>query len=295
MKKVKLKPQWLKKKIFYSQENQEITKWIRQQKLHTVCEEARCPNRSECYHSRTATFLILGNICTRSCQFCSVETAHKNEWVNLEEPDESEIDGIIRLIEKMNLEYVVITSVDRDDLEDYGANHFANTIKTIKKHYPDLMIEVLTPDFSGREDLIEIILREKPHVFNHNIETVKRISPKIRRMSNYRTSLEVLEKAKQIDDHIVTKSGIMLGFGEQEEEVLETIRELSQIKCDILTIGQYLQATKKNIPVLEYISEDRFVYYKEKALELGIKVVQSGPFVRSSYKAIESYKQIKIV
>lgn len=292
-KKAKLKPEWLKKKIFYSKENLETAKWIQNENIHTVCEEARCPNRSECYHSHTATFLILGDICTRSCQFCSVATAAKSEWNQLSQADSNEIEKIVSLSQKMKLEYVVITSVDRDDLADKGSGHFADVMKALKESNPKLLIEVLTPDFDADSNLIKKVLDEKPDVFNHNIETVERISPRIRRMSSYTKSLKVLEEAKKIDKTMITKSGIMLGFGEQKKEVLQTIDELSSIQCDILTIGQYLQPTKKNIAVQEYIPEDQFVIYKDYALNKGIKVVEAGPFVRSSYRAVESYYHIK--
>ncbi len=294
MVKITQKPEWLRKKVFYTPTNQNIRNLLKSHDINTVCEEARCPNLSECYDHKTATFLIMGDICTRSCLYCSVESTSpsgiKESPLALPDPDEP--DRIAQVVRNMGLDYVVITSVDRDDLSDGGADHFAKTLKAIHSIDPNIKIEVLTPDFKGDWDAITQVLLEKPDVFNHNVETVERVNPIVRKQGSYRLSLSILEGLKKTDPNRITKTGIMLGLGERDHELRQAFKDLRDVACDILTMGQYLQPTRRNYPVQSYIPEDQFNAYKEEALSLGIPVVHSSPFVRSSYKAFESYHQV---
>lgn len=277
------KPEWISKKFY---KDNEIEKLLKKNLLNTVCEAANCPNKWECFRKKTATFMILGNICTRACRFCSVDKNIKGENLNINEPIK-----IAEVVKKIGLKHVVITSVTRDDLEDEGAMHFKETIEEIRK-LSDATIEVLIPDFNGEKKLIDIIIDAKPDVINHNIETVENLHEKIKPIGNYENSIELLNYVKERDNNIITKSGIMLGFGETMEELAESIEDLKDINCDILTLGQYLRPSEKHIKVSEYITEEKFSIYKKLALEIGISVVESGRFIRSSYNAIDSVKNL---
>jgi lipoyl synthase len=256
---------------------------LRNYQLLSVCEEARCPNKEFCFAKPTAAFMILGDICTRDCAFCAIASGTPSA-VNAVEPGQ-----IADAALKMGLKYVVITSVTRDDLPDGGAAHFAGVIRLLRDHLPEIGIEVLTPDFKGDADALKTVIVAGPDVFNHNMETVKRLYPVIRPQAEYARSLEVLRKAKGIDPGIRTKSGFMLGFGETADEVVELLGDLRAAGCDLLTIGQYLRPAKKNLPVVEYITPRLFDDLKAKALELGFSFVASGPLVRSSMNAEEMY------
>lgn len=248
-------------------------------KLHSVCEEARCPNISECFSQKLATFLILGDICTRNCQFCSVKKGKPNL------PDPQEPYNLARAVEKLGLNYVVITSVSRDDLEDGGVGFFIAAIRQIRKVNPTIKIEILIPDFSGAQNLLELLIREKPNVINHNLETVQRLYPVLRDKAKYRRSLLLLKSIKNIDNSIMSKSGMMLGLGETEQEVMQTLYDLREVDCDFLTMGQYLQPSCAQFPVKNYIAPERFEFYKKSAQALGFKYVMSSPYTRSSYQA----------
>jgi lipoyl synthase len=257
--------------------------------LHTVCEEARCPNMSECWGTGTATIMIMGDICSRGCRFCAVNSG-KPALLDTDEPER-----VAKAINQWGLRYVVITSVCRDDLYDGGAEHIAKTIKAIKLLCPRIIVESLIPDFRGDEDSIKKIVKSKPEVISHNIETVLRLTPKVRDVrAAYEQSLLVLRKIKDIDASIYTKSSIMLGLGETEEEVIQTIKDLRLVGVNILTIGQYLQPTLKHLPVVKYIIPEKFNWFREIAERIGFVYVTSGPLVRSSYKAGEFFLE-KIV
>jgi lipoic acid synthetase len=252
--------------------------------LHTVCEEARCPNMSECWGTGTATIMIMGDICSRGCRFCAVNSG-KPALLDTDEPER-----VAKAINQWGLRYVVITSVCRDDLDDGGAEHIAKTIKAIKLLCPRIIVESLIPDFRGDEGSIKKIVKSKPEVISHNIETVLRLTPKVRDVrAGYEQSLLVLRKIKDIDASIYTKSSIMLGLGETEEEVIQTIKDLRLVGVSILTIGQYLQPTLKHLPVVEYIIPEKFNWFREIAEQIGFLYVSSGPLVRSSYKAGEFF------
>jgi lipoic acid synthetase len=256
---------------------------LRRKRLHTVCESARCPNIHECFHRGAATFMILGNLCTRGCGFCSVPkgSAAKREFVlDAEEPVH-----VAEMAAAMNLRYVVITSVNRDDLEDGGSVHFAETVRQVRARLPHAQVEVLTPDFEGNMDAVARVLDAGPHVYNHNMETVARLYKRVRPQAKYRQSLEVLEFAKKYRPQALTKSGLMVGLGETPEEVRELLRDIHAAGTDVATIGQYLQPTLRNLAVAEYVTPDRFEAYREYGLSVGFKMVFSGPFVRSSYMA----------
>lgn len=279
------KPEWLKVKAQDTQIKAEVEKLLAKLSLHTVCEEANCPNMMECFSRKTATFMILGRVCTRNCTFCNVTKGY-TQPVNPEEPDH-----VAEAVKELALKHVVITSVTRDDLSDGGAGHFAKVIEEIKKKDGKVIVEVLIPDFTGSVEALHKVVTAKPHIINHNIETVPRLYPEVRPMAVFRRSLEVLENVKGMDDSIYTKSGIMLGLGEEEEEVVSVFEELKKVGCNFLTIGQYLSPSKKHHPVIEYIHPDRFENYKNIALKIGFKYVASSPLVRSSYmadKALES-------
>ncbi len=246
---------------------------------HTVCEEAKCPNVGECWSDNTLTFMILGSRCTRACGFCAIDTGRG------ETPDPLEPMKVARSAQVLGLKYVVVTSVARDDLPDQGAGHFAATIRAIKSLIPAADVEVLIPDFKGRRDLLQIVLDAHPVVLNHNIETVRRLSPRVRPQANYDRSLEVLANSKFLAPSIVTKSSIMLGLGERESEVVETLQDLRSVQCDIITIGQYISPTRLHLPVVDFVQPEQFMEYREIANQLGFSHVESGPLVRSSYHA----------
>lgn len=276
-------PEWIKVNALKSHGN--TRKLLKKHRLSTVCEEARCPNKSYCYSKPTATFLILGDNCTRNCGFCSV--THSEPFPL----DELEPERVASAAQSMKLRHVVLTSVTRDDLPDGGAAHFAKTILELKKSLPQATIEVLTPDFKGDEECIKIVLHSEPHVFNHNIETVSRLYHVVRPQSDYKRSLSVLEKAKKISPRIKCKSGFMVGFGENRAEIIELLNDLKEAGCDFITIGQYLRPTKSNLPVVEYVEPAIFEEYKEIGLKIGFEFVASGPLVRSSMNAEEMLKE----
>ncbi|MFH0702041.1 MAG: lipoyl synthase [bacterium] len=277
-------PNWLKRGILDTESTRFVRKVLRENKLNTVCESARCPNKNECYSKNTATFMILGDVCTRNCNFCSVNKALENIFIP-EPIDESEPERIANAINKLNLDYIVITSVTRDDLKDKGANHFLKTIKAIRKMNLNIKIEVLTPDFGGNLDLVDLVIEAKPDVFGHNIETVKRLYPEVRPQAKYEKSLELIKHIKSQNSEIYTKSGFMTGFGENYEEITETLKDLKNHNCDIVTIGQYIQPTRNHLKVHRYLDPEEFDCLRQIAFEIGIKYPICAPLVRSSYKA----------
>jgi lipoyl synthase len=273
-----LKPEWLKIKLPSGKEFSEVKQNVEQHKLHTICESGKCPNQTECWGAGTATLMILGNVCTRSCMFCSVDTGNP-EVVDITEPLR-----VAESIKLMGLKHVVITSVDRDDLIDGGSKIWAATIRAIRRHCPGVTMETLIPDFKGNVENIQRVIDVKPEVVSHNLETVKRLTREVRIQAKYERSLEVLLMLKTGGIER-TKSGIMLGLGETEEELFEAMDDLRNSKVDILTLGQYLQPTRKHLPVAKYITPDDFARFREVALSKGFKYVESGPMVRSSYHA----------
>jgi len=276
-------PEWLRKGETHFVAVDSLKRDLRRLNLHTVCESARCPNMHECFHRGAATFMILGNLCTRGCTFCSVPkgSAAKKEFSL--DPDEPA--NVARMAASMNLRYVVITSVNRDDLDDGGSHHFAETVRQVRATLPDAQVEVLTPDFCGDMDAVARVIDAGPHVFNHNMETVPRLYRKVRPQANYQQSLDVLQFAKRYSPKTLTKSGAMLGLGETIEETQQLLRDLRAHDADVATLGQYLQPTRRNMPVAEYVTPTQFDAYRDFGLSLGFKAVFSGPFVRSSYMA----------
>ena len=280
------KPAWLKRRLPSGPVYEQVCNLLQEVHLHTVCQEARCPNMWECFSQKTATFLILGDRCTRNCGFCAVVHGPATPL------DSEEPSRVAEAVEKMALQYVVITSVTRDDLSDGGAGIFAATIKHIRERIPGTSIEVLTPDFMGDIRCIKKIILARPDVFNHNVETVPRLYSLVRPQADYQRSLNVLEIAKNIDPDIITKSGIMLGLGEKEIEVLEAFQDLLSVRCNILTIGQYLQPTKQHLPVMRFVPPEEFQKLRDEAIRMGFDEVAAGPFVRSSYHAKELFEAI---
>lgn len=279
-------PTWVKKTVLNTEENRHVRKILKEQNLNTICESGRCPNKGECWSQGTATFLLMGDICTRTCRFCSVSKG-------LPFPlDDSEPYRIAEAAQKMGLKHVVLTSVNRDELPDQGAQHFALTIQLLYKAIAGVVVEVLTPDFQGRRDCIAEVLAAGPSVFNHNIETVPRLYKKVRPGSKYDRSLTVLALAKEIAPKIHTKSGLMLGLGETLMEVQEVLHDLRSVNCDFLTLGQYMQPTKTQLPVKRYVTPNEFQELGKFAKSLGFKVVHSGPLVRSSYHAQDLARQL---
>ena len=273
------RPEWLKVRLGSGQNFSDVRNLVGDNKLHTVCESARCPNVSECWSRRTATFMVLGNVCTRSCTFCNIKTG-KPPVYDLEEPQR-----VADAVKKLNLRHAVITSVARDDLKDGGSSIFAATINKIREQQPVCTIEVLIPDFKGDLKLLDIVLDSRPNILNHNLETVERLQQPLRIQAKYDRSLSILKHAKERG--FITKSGIMVGVGETLEEIYETLRNLMDIDCNILTVGQYLPPTKMNYPMDRFYHPDEFAEIKEKALAMGFTHVESGPMVRSSYHADE--------
>ncbi len=283
-----VKPTWLKMKIPSGENYVKVKKTLRNFNLHTVCEEASCPNVSECWNSGTATIMIMGDICSRACKFCNVNSG-KPSSLDLEEPQR-----VAQAIHEWNLRYVVITSVCRDDLDDEGCDHFAKTISSIRKICPGIIVESLIPDFSGNENFIKKIIDAKPHVISHNLETVRRLSPKIRdHRANYDQSLSVLKFIKNQNPQIFTKSSLMLGLGENEDEVFQTASDLRRCKVDIFTLGQYLQPSVVHLPVKEFVHPEKFNYYKVSLKKFGFLFIASGPLVRSSFRASDIIHLIK--
>ncbi|MDP8227277.1 MAG: lipoyl synthase [Candidatus Celaenobacter polaris] len=279
MNKLLRKPSWLKAEMLGASNTANLAKMLSKYKLHTVCESARCPNRGECFEKGSAVFLIMGDECTRNCRFCAIPTTAYPLPLDPDEPRR-----VAEMSQKLGLKHVIITSVTRDDLEDGGAGHFQQTIKEIRALLGDkVFIEVLTPDFNGKESAIDTIVKEKPTIFNHNLETIKRLYSTIRPQADYKRSLALLERVKQQDPKIITKTGIMVGLGESQDEVLQVMKDARKVGTDMLTIGQYLQATKKNYPVQEYIHPKLFEDYKNKGMKMGFLYIESAPLVRSSY------------
>lgn len=271
------KPDWLRVKLPTGKEFAKVSEIVATHKLHTICDSGSCPNKGECWGAGTATFMILGNICTRSCGFCNVATG-RPKAVDFLEPAR-----VAKSVKLMNVKHCVITSVDRDDLKDGGASIWVATINAIRKESPDTKFETLIPDFQGKWENLQMIIDVKPDIVSHNLETVRRLTKEVRIQAKYDRSLEVLKRLKEAG--LKTKSGIMLGLGETEEEVLETLNDLRAVSCDVLTIGQYLQPSPKHLPVQEYIHPEVFAKYKTIALQKEFRYVESGPLVRSSYHA----------
>lgn len=279
------KPSWLKVRAPSGENYARIKDMLGELKLATVCQEAKCPNIGECWSGGTATFMLMGEVCTRGCRFCHIKTGNPKGAIDPFEPEK-----VAYSISQMDLEYVVITSVDRDDLEDQGVSHFARTVSTIKKLDPDLIVEILTPDFRGERRLIDQLVESKPDVFAHNIETTERLTPGVRDpRATYRQSLNVLQFVKDKDPSRYTKSSIMLGLGEKDPEVLQALKDLRSVGCDVVTFGQYLQPTKRHLKVEEYITPEKFKEWQSIAESLGFLYVASGPLVRSSYRAGEFF------
>ena len=281
------KPPWLKRRLPTGPTYEKVRTLLSKSRLHTVCQEARCPNLWECFSRQTATFLIMGPCCTRNCRFCNVAHARESG-----PPDSGEPVRVAEAIQSLGLSYVVITSVTRDDLPDGGAGLFAKTIKEIRERMPYTLMEVLIPDFQGNEDALQTVLEAHPHVLNHNLETVPRLYPLARPEADYRRSLGLLKRVKQYDSFIPTKSGLMLGLGEFPEEVEKTLRNLLDAKCSILTLGQYLQPTRSHLKVERFIPPEEFDNWKKAALKMGFSEVASGPLVRSSYRARDLYQSL---
>ena len=284
MARLEKKPEWLRIRLPSGKNYVNIRQTIASLGLHTVCEEARCPNIGECWGGGTATIMIMGDICTRGCRFCSV-TSGRPLFLDSEEPDK-----VAKAIKKWGLRYVVITSVCRDDLPDGGANHIAKTIKSVKVQCPETIVEPLIPDLLGNRYALEEIIDAGPEVVSHNIETIARLSPLIRDpRATYQQSLSVLQMIKDIDCKIYTKSSMMLGLGETEEEVIQVAKDLRSVGVDVLSMGQYLQPTSRHLPVKEYVSPEKFDSYRKRIEKMGFAYVVAGPFVRSSYKAGELF------
>ncbi|OIO71869.1 MAG: lipoyl synthase [Zetaproteobacteria bacterium CG_4_9_14_3_um_filter_49_83] len=283
------KPAWLKVRAPMSKEYKDIVKMMRELKLNTVCEEASCPNIGGCWKQGSATFMILGRVCTRTCAFCDVETG---------KPDPVDADEAINLakaVAKIGLKHVVITSVDRDDLKDGGAGHYAEVIRQLKARQPEVTIEILTPDFQRKADsCLNTIMEARPDIFNHNLETVPRLYRSVRPGARYFTSLRLLQRAKELDPSVVTKSGVMLGLGEERDEILQVMDDLREADVDILTIGQYLRPSAKHHPVMKYWSPEEFDDLKYLAEKKGFGMVASGPLVRSSFHADEVFAALKL-
>lgn len=280
-----MKPDWLKIKIKTGSDYKIIESLIKESSLNTICSSGKCPNRNECWSRGAATFMILGDICSRGCKFCATDCGVPNP------PDILEPDKIAQSIKKLNLSYCVITSVTRDDLPDEGANHWSQVITCSKRINPNTIIEVLIPDFNNKKELIDIILSAKPHVISHNIETVSRITPLVRSKATYQRSLEVIKYISS--NNILTKSGLMVGLGESFDEVITSLKDLYANGCKMVTIGQYLQPSQSQVRVEEYISPQTFELIKKAAFEIGFIHCESGPFVRSSYMAENSMSVVK--
>ena len=271
------KPKWLRVKLPIGENYRKVRSLVDEHKLHTICESGSCPNMGECWGEGTATFMILGNICTRSCGFCAVKTG-KPEEVDAYEPGK-----VANSVKIMKVKHAVITSVDRDYLKDGGSEIWAQTVRAIRKQSPGTTLETLIPDFAGKWENLQVIIDVAPEIVSHNLETVRRLTKQVRIQAKYDRSLELLFRLKKGGMH--TKSGLMLGLGESEQEILETMQDLRNVGVEVLTLGQYLQPTLKHLPVVEFINPEKFEYYKTKGLEMGFRYVESGPLVRSSYHA----------
>ncbi len=275
-----IKPGWLKIKLHNDVRYADVSKIVEKHRLHTICDSGKCPNKAECWSRKTATFMILGDVCTRSCKFCATRTGRPLP------PESGEPEEVAESIRLMGLKHAVLTSVDRDDLPDGGAAHWAATVRAIRKATPDTTIEVLVPDFDGRKELLDIVIDAAPDIIGHNIETVERLTPLVRSRARYDTSMEVLRYIASRG--VMAKSGLMLGLGETETEILATLDDLADAGCSIVTLGQYLRPTMKHYPVAEYITPQKFAMYGDLARMRGFKYVASAPLVRSSYMAEEA-------
>ena len=282
------KPDWLKRRLPTGPAYEQVKGMIGRDRLHTVCQEAKCPNIWECFAHQTATFLIMGSRCTRNCRFCSVPQGA------LEPPDPEEPTRIARVSKDMGLKYIVITSVTRDDLADGGAAIFARTITEIRHQIPNASVEVLIPDFQGNKDALYTVLKARPDVLNHNIETVQRLYPRVRPQADYRRSLKLIQRAHRYAPKLATKSGLMLGLGETAAEIKQTLEDMLRAGCRILTLGQYLQPSKNHLTVERFIPPEEFETWRKRALKIGFEEVASGPFVRSSYHAHELFQKVKV-
>jgi lipoic acid synthetase len=278
------KPPWLKRRLPTGSSYERVRALLKKRRLHTVCQEAKCPNVWECFSKQTATFLIMGARCTRNCRFCAVAHGPTSP------PDPEEPMRVVEAVQRLNLRYVIITSVTRDDLADGGAVFFVETIKAIRKRLSDILVEVLIPDFQGDTMALKSIIAASPDVLNHNLETVLRLYPSVRPEADYHRSLELLKRVRQYDATIPTKSGLMLGLGEYPVEILKTFEDLLETGCSILTLGQYLQPTQAHLKVERFIPPEEFDHWRQTALKMGFSAVTSGPFVRSSYHAKEIYE-----
>jgi lipoyl synthase len=283
-------PDWLRKPRTHFESVHNLKTELRRLNLHTVCESARCPNMHECFDRGAATFMVLGNLCTRGCGFCSVPKAKHPGALDSDEPA-----NVARMAAALGLRYVVITSVNRDDLDDGGSRHFGRTVEEVKRALPNARVEVLTPDFCGNLEAVARVLDAEPHVFNHNMETVARLYKQVRPQANYRQSLDVLKFAKSYRQESLTKSGLMVGLGETQAEVEQLLRDLRAADVDVATIGQYLQPTRRNLRVADYVAPERFEAYREFGLSIGFKMVFSGPLVRSSYMADLVSEQARVI
>ncbi len=277
------RPEWLRVRIPSGSGYLEIKRLLRSAELHTVCEEANCPNIGECFNQRTATFLILGSICTRGCRFCNVSKG-ETQPVDREEPER-----VAKAAQKMGLRHTVVTSVTRDDLPDGGAGMYAKTISSIRRYNPGSTIEVLIPDFAGDIDALRLVIREMPDIINHNIETIPRLYKRVRPGAGYRRSLTLLEQVKKISPAIITKSGLMVGLGEEYNEIIDVMKDLREVGCEILTLGQYLSPGRQHLPVERFYHPEEFNELKTQGIELGFKYFESGPLVRSSYHAAKQF------
>lgn len=275
--KILRKPEWLKVKLPRGFKTSQVVGLLNEHGLHTICSSGMCPNKGDCWGRGTATFMIGGNVCTRNCKFCNVSGGKTTPL------DEQELKDIVISVKNLNLKHVVITSVDRDDLSDFGAGHWCKMIKLLKSECPEVTMEVLIPDFQGRKDLIQSIINLKPEVISHNLETVRRLTPMVRSVATYETSLEVIRQIAAAG--VRSKSGIMLGLGETEKEIKQTMKDLHDAGCEVMTIGQYLQPTTKHFPVKEYVTPEKFDEYGSYGKKLGFRHIESGPLVRSSYHA----------
>ena len=279
------KPSWVRTRLPSGGQYPQVKAILRRHRLHTVCEEALCPNLGECWGGGTATIMILGDICTRACRFCAVKSGNPNRLVDVNEPT-----NVAKAVREMGLKYVVLTSVCRDDLDDGGASIYAETVRAIKNYAGDVLVEVLIPDFGGDRDALEKVVKAAPDVVAHNIETIRRLTPVVRdRRASYEQSLSVLRMVKDINPLIFTKSSIMVGLGETPDEVVEAMKDLRSVGVDFITVGQYLRPTLSHIPVAEYVHPAVFEYYRSEALKMGFRYAACGPLVRSSYKAGEFY------
>jgi len=280
------KPDWLKIRLHRSADYADVRHIVEEHGLHTICSSGRCPNQSECWSRRTATFMILGDVCTRGCRFCATRTGHPLP------PDTDEPRRVAESVALMKLRYVVVTSVTRDDLPDGGARHWAATVEAIRRRNPDAAIELLIPDFDARPDLLDTVIASKPDIIGHNIETVERLTPEVRSRARYRTSLETLRYLSSRG--VATKSGLMVGLGENDDEVLQTLGDLREAGVGIVTLGQYLRPTLEHYPVAAYITPEKFERYRLRALEMGFGYCASAPLVRSSYMAEEALRSTKV-